>query len=76
MTYHVLNVSYADWQHRVPSMIDTYACDLILLCTAGRKLLGTVVMCENQKHADITWFVWPKNNLNFIADIDNSGGFV
>lgn len=54
MTQHVLNVSHADWQHRVPSMIDTYVCDLILLYTAGRKLLGTLVMCENQKHADIT----------------------
>lgn len=54
MTQHVLNVSHADWQHRVPSMIDTYVCDLILLYTAGRKLLGILVMCENQKHADIT----------------------
>lgn len=73
MRHHVLNVSHADWQHRVPSMIDTYVCDLILLYTAGRKLLDAG---ENQKHADITQFVWPKNNLNFIADIDNSGGFV
>ena len=32
-------------------MIDKYACDLILLCTAGWKLPGTLVMCENQKHA-------------------------